>query len=71
MPPVDGCSTDCCKTSRNADGDWEADIERITMVGEKRWQHCMTIFCKPFIKAEIRYFDHVAAADARIWLGGG
>jgi hypothetical protein len=26
------------------------DIERIAMVGEKRWQHGITIFCKPFIK---------------------
>jgi hypothetical protein len=45
-----------------------SDIERIAMVREMRLQHGMAIFCKPFIKAEIRYFDH-AAADARIWLG--
>jgi SpoIIAA-like len=48
-----------------------SDIERIAMVGEKRWQHGMAIFCKPFIKAEVRYFDHAAAAEARIWLGDG
>lgn len=46
-----------------------SDIERIAMVGEKRWQHGMAIFCKPFIKAEVRYFDHVAAAGTRVWLG--
>jgi hypothetical protein len=45
-----------------------ADIERIAMVGEKRWQHGMAIFCKPFIKAEVHYFDQVACADAKIWL---
>jgi hypothetical protein len=46
-----------------------SDIEQIAMVGEKKWQHGMAIFCKPFIKAEVRYFDQAAAAEARIWLG--
>jgi hypothetical protein len=48
-----------------------SDIEQIAMVGEKRWQHGMAIFCKPFIKAEIRYFDQAGAAEARSWLGEG
>ncbi|MGA7951291.1 MAG: STAS/SEC14 domain-containing protein [Thiobacillaceae bacterium] len=46
-----------------------ADIERIAMVGEKRWQHGMATFCKPFTKAMVRYFDHADAAEARKWLG--
>jgi hypothetical protein len=46
-----------------------ADIERLAMVGEKRWQHGMATFCKPFTKATIRYFDHADAAEARNWLG--
>ena len=46
-----------------------ADIERIAMVGEKQWQHGMAIFCKPFTKAMVRYFDHADAAKARKWLG--
>lgn len=41
-----------------------ADIERIAMVGETRWQRCMAIFCKPFTTATVRYFDHVAIAEA-------
>jgi hypothetical protein len=41
------------------------DIERIAMVGEKRWQHGMASFCKPFTKATVRYFDHADAAEAR------
>ena len=45
-----------------------ADIERLAMVGEKRWQQGMAIFCKPFTKAKIRYFDHADAAAARKWL---
>jgi len=39
------------------------------MVGEKKCQHGMATFCKPFTKATIRYFDHTEAAEARKWLG--
>ena len=45
-----------------------ADIERIAMVGETKWQHGMATFCKPFTKATIQYFDHTKAAEARNWL---
>lgn len=63
---------------REASARWEdakpgirpsTDIERMAMVGETRWQHGMTIFCKPFIRAAVNCFDHVdlvsACADAR------
>jgi len=45
-----------------------ADIERMAMVGDKQWQHVMATLGKPFVKAEIRYFDHADLAGARIWL---
>src|ERR1035441_2236101 len=45
-----------------------ADIERLAMVGEKKWQQGMATFCKPFTKATIRYFHHADAAEARKWL---
>ena len=38
------------------------------MVGDKKWQHDMATFCKPFTKATIHYFDHVDGAEARKWL---
>jgi hypothetical protein len=38
-----------------------ADIERLAMVGDKKWQH-------GFTKATTRYFDETAATDARKWL---
>ena len=44
------------------------DIERLAMVGDKKWQHGMAVFCKPFTKATIRYFDYADAAEARKWL---
>ena len=45
-----------------------ADIERLAMVGEKKWQKGMATFCKPFTKAKVRYFDHADAAEAKRWL---
>jgi MFS superfamily sulfate permease-like transporter len=45
-----------------------ADIERLAMVGEKKWEQGMVTFCKPFTLAAIRYFDHTEAAKARLWL---
>ena len=46
-----------------------ADIERLAMVGDKKWQHGMAAFFKPFTKATTRYFDQADAAKARKWLG--
>ena len=46
-----------------------SDIERLAMGGEKKWQHGMAIFCKPFTKAAVRYYDQVDAIEARKWLG--
>jgi hypothetical protein len=45
-----------------------SDIEKLAMVGEKKWQQGMAMFCKPFTKATIRYFDHADIAEARMWL---
>ncbi len=46
-----------------------ADIERLAMVGDKKWQHVMATFFKPFTKAVSRYFDQADTAEARKWLG--
>lgn len=43
-------------------------IERLAFIGEKKWQEGMATFSKPFTKAEVKYFDHTDAADARTWL---
>ena len=43
-------------------------IERLAVVGEKKWQEGMATFCKPFTKAKIQYFDHTDVAGARKWL---
>ena len=47
-----------------------AGIERFAMVGDLQWQHVMAIFCKPFTKAKVQYFDHTDVVGARKWLTG-
>ncbi|MFO7897677.1 MAG: STAS/SEC14 domain-containing protein [Planctomycetota bacterium] len=44
------------------------DIERLAFVGEKAWQKGMSVFCKPFTTAKIRYFEPHEADQARAWL---
>jgi hypothetical protein len=45
-----------------------ADIERLALVGESRWEHGMAVFCKPFTTAKVRYFDSSKLAEARDWI---
>ena len=46
-------------------------VERIAMVGEKAWQAGMSVFCKPFTKAEVRYFEHPDIDQAHQWVSEG
>lgn len=46
-----------------------SDIDRLAMIGDKKWQEGMATFCKPFTKATVRYFDRADAVGARKWLG--
>jgi hypothetical protein len=45
-----------------------SDIERLAMMGEKQWEKGMSVFCKPFTTARVRYFERAAIAEARAWL---
>ncbi len=44
------------------------DIERLAMVGEKKWQEWMATFCKPFTTAKIKYFEQTQGEAARAWI---
>jgi hypothetical protein len=43
------------------------DIERLAVVGDRKWEKGMAAFCKPFTKAQIRYFDASQIEEARQW----
>ncbi len=46
------------------------DIERLALVGESKWEQGMSVFCKPFTTATIRYFDVKDIDAAREWIKG-
>jgi hypothetical protein len=50
--------------------DWKhyRDIDRIAVVGEKKWQRWTTVFFKPFTAAETRYFDIADREMACLWI---
>jgi hypothetical protein len=44
------------------------DIERVAIVGERRWESWMAKVCKPFTMAKIKYFDASEIEAARAWV---
>jgi len=51
---------------------WDAkhfnDVERVAIVGERKWQEWLATMCKPFTRGVVRYFDHEKLAEARAWV---
>jgi hypothetical protein len=43
-------------------------MERIALVGDRRWEAFMAKVCKPFTMAKIQYFDHADIDAARAWI---
>lgn len=46
------------------------DIEKLAIVGEKKWEKGMALFCKPFTTAKVRFFEHEHADEAERWVQG-
>lgn len=44
------------------------DIERLAIVGDKKWEKGMAVFCKAFTTAKIQYFDISEKDEARRWI---
>lgn len=45
-----------------------AKVERIALVGEKKWEQWMAKVCKPFTMAKIEYFDAANIESAWKWV---
>lgn len=46
-------------------------IERLAIVGDRQWEKAMATVCKPFTKAEVRYFDIDEMDTAKAWIREG
>jgi hypothetical protein len=44
------------------------DVERIAMVGDKKWEQWITALAKPFTAATVMYFDRAQLDDAWKWI---
>lgn len=44
------------------------DIERLAILGDPIWEKSMVLFCKPFTKATVRYFEHDKANEGWNWI---
>ncbi len=44
------------------------DMERIAIVGDKKWEEWMAKICKPFTSATVKYFDAHERDAAWEWL---
>ena len=46
-------------------------IERLALVGEKKWEKWMALICKPFTLATVKYFDAADLPAAWHWVREG
>ena len=44
------------------------DIERLAIVGDKKWEKGMSVLCRPFTTADIQFFNHEDRDKAVTWL---
>ena len=44
------------------------DIEKLALVGDKKWEQWMSKFCEPFTTARIEYFDISEEEKALAWV---
>jgi hypothetical protein len=46
-------------------------IERLALIGDRKWEAGMAVFCKPFTTASVRYFDEGQSEEAFTWIHEG
>jgi hypothetical protein len=43
------------------------DVDRLALVGDRKWHERMAGLCRLFTTAEVKYFDRTQIEDARQW----
>ena len=44
------------------------DLEKIAMVGEKKWTEWLSDLMKPFTSAEVKHFEPAQKEEAKAWI---
>lgn len=45
-------------------------IERLAVVGDRKWEERMAIFCKRFLAGDVRYYERELFDEAHEWIRG-
>ncbi len=45
-----------------------ADIEKLAILGDSKWEEGMAKFCKPFTRADVKFFPLAERPVAEAWL---
>lgn len=53
------------------DAHYGKQIERLAVIGDKKWEQWMTKICRPFTSARVEYFDAQGAQGAWAWVQDG
>jgi hypothetical protein len=53
------------------DAQYGKQIERLAIIGDKKWQEWMAKICRPFTSAQIEYFDASDSQNAWTWVQDG
>ncbi len=48
--------------------EWKDDIERMVLVGDKKWEEWMSKLAKLFMRSETKYYDQSQIEEAWEWL---
>ena len=43
-------------------------FKRSAIVGKRKWEHGISIFCKPFTTAKVKFFDMTCLEQSREWV---
>lgn len=67
-PDFDGWSLKAAAKDLNFDLSHAKQLEKIAMVGDKKWEEWLTEIMKPFTSAEIKFFELSQKEEAQVWI---
>jgi len=68
MHDFDGWEPQAAWDDLRFDLNHQSQMERVAMVGEKKWQHWLTKIASWFVDADVRYFDISQRVEAEKWV---
>lgn len=67
-PDFDGWSIEAAAKDLKFDLSHAKQLEKVAMVGDKKWEEWLTKLMKPFTTAEVKFFESSKIEEAQIWI---